>query len=189
MSYLQVANLLRLFRIPQISPASTAKVLSDKSRFEMFARTVPPDTFQVSTHCINYLHLYNKCLVNRKRVSFIFDVQRNEKKSMTLSMWFLRLLIHSIDFDRYGRLIFSTEVNRLEVRKKSRTEIALKASCQSTDMKLSFKHSIRFSRPMPLWISSRNSIGRMFQPLLVKVLMANLVSMSFNVKLGNATFV
>ena len=80
MSYLQVANLLRLFRIPQISPASTAKVLSDKSRFEMFARTVPPDTFQVSTHCINYLHLYNKCLVNRKRVSFIFDVQRNEKK-------------------------------------------------------------------------------------------------------------
>ena len=43
----QVANLLRLFRIPQISPASTAKALSDKSRFEMFARTVPPDTFQV----------------------------------------------------------------------------------------------------------------------------------------------
>jgi hypothetical protein len=41
-----VANLLRLFRIPQISPASTAKALSDKSRFEMFARTVPPDTFQ-----------------------------------------------------------------------------------------------------------------------------------------------
>ena len=44
---LQVANLLRLFRIPQISPASTAKALSDKTRFEMFARTVPPDTFQV----------------------------------------------------------------------------------------------------------------------------------------------
>lgn len=43
---IQVANLLRLFRIPQISPASTAKALSDKSRFEMFARTVPPDTFQ-----------------------------------------------------------------------------------------------------------------------------------------------
>ncbi len=36
---IQVANLLRLFRIPQISPASTAKVLSDKSRFEYFART------------------------------------------------------------------------------------------------------------------------------------------------------
>lgn len=43
---IQVANLLRLFRIPQVSPASTAKMLSDKSRFEMFARTVPPDTYQ-----------------------------------------------------------------------------------------------------------------------------------------------
>ncbi|KAF4533217.1 hypothetical protein B566_EDAN011844 [Ephemera danica] len=43
---LQVANLLRLFHIPQISPASTAQALSDKSRFDFFARTVPPDTFQ-----------------------------------------------------------------------------------------------------------------------------------------------
>lgn len=42
----QVANLLRLFHIPQISPASTAKALSDKTRFDYFARTVPPDTFQ-----------------------------------------------------------------------------------------------------------------------------------------------
>ncbi|CAL7940399.1 unnamed protein product [Xylocopa violacea] len=41
-----VANLLRLFHIPQISPASTAKALSDKTRFDYFARTVPPDTFQ-----------------------------------------------------------------------------------------------------------------------------------------------
>ncbi|XP_034937479.1 metabotropic glutamate receptor isoform X2 [Chelonus insularis] len=45
---LQVANLLRLFHIPQISPASTAKALSDKTRFDYFARTVPPDTFQSS---------------------------------------------------------------------------------------------------------------------------------------------
>ena len=29
----KVANLLRLFRIPQISPASTAKALSDKTKF------------------------------------------------------------------------------------------------------------------------------------------------------------
>jgi len=43
---IQVANLLRLFRVPQVSPASTAKDLSDKNRFEFFARTVPPDTFQ-----------------------------------------------------------------------------------------------------------------------------------------------
>uniref|UniRef100_A0A1I7XER0 ANF_receptor domain-containing protein n=1 Tax=Heterorhabditis bacteriophora TaxID=37862 RepID=A0A1I7XER0_HETBA len=34
----QVANLLRLFRIVQVSPASTNADLSDKSRFEYFAR-------------------------------------------------------------------------------------------------------------------------------------------------------
>lgn len=43
---IHVANLLRLFKIPQISYASTSAALSDKSRFDYFARTVPPDTFQ-----------------------------------------------------------------------------------------------------------------------------------------------
>ena len=43
---IQVANLLRLFKIPQVSYASTSTALSDKSRFELFARTVPPDNFQ-----------------------------------------------------------------------------------------------------------------------------------------------
>ncbi|KAI6218429.1 G-PROTEIN-RECEP-F3-4 domain-containing protein [Aphelenchoides besseyi] len=42
----QVANLLRLFRIAQVSPASTNADLSDKSRFEYLARTVPSDNFQ-----------------------------------------------------------------------------------------------------------------------------------------------
>lgn len=41
-----VARLLRLFRIPQISYASTADVLSDKSTFDYFLRTVPPDSNQ-----------------------------------------------------------------------------------------------------------------------------------------------
>lgn len=35
-----VANILRLFKIPQISYASTSVELSDKSRFEYFARVV-----------------------------------------------------------------------------------------------------------------------------------------------------
>ncbi|GMR60187.1 hypothetical protein PMAYCL1PPCAC_30382 [Pristionchus mayeri] len=42
----QVANLLRLFQIAQISPASTNNDLSDKKRFEFFARTVPSDHYQ-----------------------------------------------------------------------------------------------------------------------------------------------
>ncbi|GAB0098135.1 Metabotropic glutamate receptor [Sergentomyia squamirostris] len=43
---IMVANILRLFKIPQISYASTSTELSDKSRFEYFNRVVPPDNFQ-----------------------------------------------------------------------------------------------------------------------------------------------
>lgn len=43
---IQVANLLRLFKIPQISYASTSSSLSDKTRYDYFVRTVPPDTLQ-----------------------------------------------------------------------------------------------------------------------------------------------
>ena len=35
-----------LFQIPQISYASTSAKLSDKSRYDYFARTVPPDFYQ-----------------------------------------------------------------------------------------------------------------------------------------------
>ena len=41
-----VASLLRVFQIPQISHASTAKILSDKERFDYFFRTIPSDGFQ-----------------------------------------------------------------------------------------------------------------------------------------------
>lgn len=41
-----VANLFRLFSIPQISYASTSAVLSDKRAFPLFARTVPSDVVQ-----------------------------------------------------------------------------------------------------------------------------------------------
>ena len=41
-----VASLLRLFMIPQISYAATAEVLSDKSRFDYFFCTLPPDSLQ-----------------------------------------------------------------------------------------------------------------------------------------------
>ncbi|XP_022249215.1 metabotropic glutamate receptor 8-like [Limulus polyphemus] len=41
---IQVANLLRLFKIPQVSFFSTSPELSNKQRFEYFLRTVPSDT-------------------------------------------------------------------------------------------------------------------------------------------------
>ena len=40
-------NLLRLFQIPQITNAGTAIELSDKTRYDYFFRTIPPDTLQV----------------------------------------------------------------------------------------------------------------------------------------------
>lgn len=43
---IQVANLLRLFSLPQISYASTTPDLSDKSKYDFFVRTVPPDNYQ-----------------------------------------------------------------------------------------------------------------------------------------------
>merc|ERR1719510_2433119 len=43
---IQVANLLRLFKIPQISFFSTSPELSNKQRFEYFSRTIPSDHYQ-----------------------------------------------------------------------------------------------------------------------------------------------
>ncbi|XP_043211298.1 metabotropic glutamate receptor-like, partial [Amphibalanus amphitrite] len=44
---IQVANLLRLFKIPQVSFFSTSPELSSKQRFEYFSRTIPSDEYQV----------------------------------------------------------------------------------------------------------------------------------------------
>ena len=43
---ISVARLLRLFQVPQISFASTANILSDKTIFDYFLRTIPPDSLQ-----------------------------------------------------------------------------------------------------------------------------------------------
>ncbi|XP_018024995.1 metabotropic glutamate receptor 3 [Hyalella azteca] len=44
---IQVANLLCLFKIPQVSFFSTSPELSNKQRFEYFTRTIPSDQHQV----------------------------------------------------------------------------------------------------------------------------------------------
>ncbi|XP_048872663.1 glutamate receptor, metabotropic 6a [Brienomyrus brachyistius] len=43
---IMVANVLRLFEIPQVSYASTAPELSDNNRYDFFSRVVPPDSYQ-----------------------------------------------------------------------------------------------------------------------------------------------
>ena len=55
---IQVANLLRLFRIPQISFFSSAAELSNKDRFEYFSRTVPSDANQTRA-MVDLVQLFN----------------------------------------------------------------------------------------------------------------------------------
>uniref|UniRef100_A0A4W3IJT6 G-protein coupled receptors family 3 profile domain-containing protein n=1 Tax=Callorhinchus milii TaxID=7868 RepID=A0A4W3IJT6_CALMI len=43
---IMVAKILRLFKIPQISYASTAPELSDNASYSFFSRVVPPDSYQ-----------------------------------------------------------------------------------------------------------------------------------------------
>ena len=43
---IEVAKLLRLFKVPQVSYASTSAELSNKNKYSYFARTVPPDSQQ-----------------------------------------------------------------------------------------------------------------------------------------------
>ena len=56
-SSILVANILGLFRIPQISFASTAATLSDKSRYNYFFRTIPSDALQARV-IANLIHKF-----------------------------------------------------------------------------------------------------------------------------------
>ncbi|KAK6185981.1 hypothetical protein SNE40_008103 [Patella caerulea] len=53
-----LANVLALFKIPQISHTSTSDLLSDKKRFPYFLRMVPPDKYQVKV-IVDMLHFFN----------------------------------------------------------------------------------------------------------------------------------
>lgn len=44
---IQVADTLSVFRVPQLSYASSSPLLDDKSKYDFFSRTVPSDTMQV----------------------------------------------------------------------------------------------------------------------------------------------
>ena len=46
-SSIMLANVLKIFRVPQISHTATSDLLSDKKKFPYFLRMVPPDRHQV----------------------------------------------------------------------------------------------------------------------------------------------
>ena len=54
----KVSSLLRIFKIPQISYASTSPTLSNRERFSYFFRTVPSDVWQsyAILEILRYVH-------------------------------------------------------------------------------------------------------------------------------------
>lgn len=55
---IEVAKLLRLFKVPQVSYASTSPELSNKDKYSYFARTVPSDSLQAQA-MIHVLQKFN----------------------------------------------------------------------------------------------------------------------------------
>ena len=72
-----VASLLRLFGLPQISPTSTAELLSNKEEFEFFYRTVPQDSGQVQV-MYNLVKLFNWTYVSIIYTADVYGESRFE---------------------------------------------------------------------------------------------------------------
>ncbi|CAG5032639.1 unnamed protein product [Parnassius apollo] len=64
----QVANLLRLFKIPQVSFFSTSPELSNKARFEYFTRTIPSDMHQAFEELETMLARNDICIAVKERL-------------------------------------------------------------------------------------------------------------------------
>lgn len=58
---IQLANLLRLFKVPQISYQSTSTTLSNKQKYEYFFRTVPSDVNQVQAILEILRSVFSEC--------------------------------------------------------------------------------------------------------------------------------
>ena len=84
-----VARLLRLFQVPQISYASTANVLSDKTIYDYFFRTIPPDSLQARA-MVDIIEYFNWTYVIAMHTSDIYGregieafIDEFEKKNST----------------------------------------------------------------------------------------------------------
>ena len=110
-SSIAVAQLFELFSVPQISYASTASVLSDKTMFEYFFRTVQPDSLQAKAMAdiIEYFNWTYVIAMHTDDVygtdginTFIKELQkRNATTQRCVAMSSVALPLHSSaeDFD------------------------------------------------------------------------------------------
>lgn len=95
---IQVANLLRLFKIPQVSFFSTSPELSNKDRFEYFLRTVPSDTNQVKA-MVEIVKLFNWTYV-----SVIYEESNYGDKVSCFLCFICKEKINSIFFFNHRHL-------------------------------------------------------------------------------------
>lgn len=119
---IQVANLLRLFKIPQISYASTSVALSDKTRFEFFARTVPPDNFQAKAMADIALH-FNWTYVNTVASEGDYgemgiDSFRMEARARNICIAVSEKVSQNADEERYDEVI-----RRLQTKTSARVVV------------------------------------------------------------------
>ena len=108
-----VARLLRLFQVPQISYASTANVLSDKTIFDYFFRTIPPDSLQARA-MVDIIEYFNWTYVIAMHTGDIYGregieafIDELEKKNRCVAMSSIEIpeVAATDDFERAIEII------------------------------------------------------------------------------------
>ena len=98
-----VARMLRLFRLPQISHASTAAAFSDTSQYDYFFRTIPSDSFQARAMADlivhfnwTYVHvLYSEDTYGREGIKSLVKALNDSQKCIAIRKALPRTLLGS----------------------------------------------------------------------------------------------
>ena len=112
-----VADVLHLFKIPQISHTATSNILSDKTRFPYFFRMVPPDRYQVMAivsllQHFNWTHVsivYSEGSYGREGVKELDNLLQKQKNYICIEEK-LELMYNSEDKD-FDRVLQKLEKN------------------------------------------------------------------------------
>ena len=108
-----VASLFRLFQLPQISYASTADFLSDKSRFDYFFRTIPSDSLQARAMADIIAHfnwtyvfaLFSDDTYGREGIDALIADLKSRNGSQNCIAMRTSLDIESSDIQTYDRVV------------------------------------------------------------------------------------
>uniref|UniRef100_H2ZS25 G-protein coupled receptors family 3 profile domain-containing protein n=1 Tax=Latimeria chalumnae TaxID=7897 RepID=H2ZS25_LATCH len=119
MESIPVARLLGLYHIPQISPASSVSILSNKQEFPSFFRTMPSDEFQSMGFARLVLHF------GWKWIGLLADDSEYGQQGIQIVRWEIIQAGACIAFSEILASISSTSINShvIEVIKKSTANV------------------------------------------------------------------